>query len=43
MYFQDPGGNDGPTINSIDIWGRSPQRIATEGFASDPSWSRLLA
>jgi len=43
MYFQDPGGNDGPTINSIDIWGRSPQRIATDGFASDPSWSRLLA
>ena len=41
MYFQDPGGNDGPRLHSVDVWGRSNQQIPTESFASDPSWSPL--
>jgi TolB protein len=42
MFFRDPGGNDGPALYSIDIWGRNERRVPTEGFASDPSWSPLL-
>lgn len=41
MFFQDPGGNDGPRLMSVDIWGRNPQTISTESYASDPSWSAL--
>lgn len=41
MFFQDPGGNDGPRLMSVDIWGRAPQTIATESYASDPAWSNL--
>jgi TolB protein len=41
MFFQDPGGNDGPKLQSIDIWGRNLLTIPTEGYASDPSWSKL--
>jgi TolB protein len=41
MFFQDPGGNDGPRLMSVDIWGRNPQTISTESYASDPSWSNL--
>jgi len=43
MFFRDPGGNDGPRLYSIDIWGRNEQQIPTESFASDPAWSPLLA
>ena len=39
MYFSDPGGDSGPSLYSVDIWGRNNQRVATESFASDPSWS----
>lgn len=42
MFFRDPGGNDGPRLYSIDIWGRNERRVPTEGFASDPAWSPLL-
>lgn len=43
MFFSDPGGNDGPRLYSVDIWGRNEQVIRTEGFASDPAWSPLLS
>jgi TolB protein len=39
MYFSDPGGDSGPALYSVDIWGRNNQRIPTESFASDPAWS----
>jgi TolB protein len=42
MYFSDPGGNGGPRLYSVDIWGRNLQEISTETFASDPAWSPLL-
>ena len=41
MFFQDPGGNDGPKLMSVDIWGRNVQTIRTESLASDPAWSAL--
>jgi len=41
MYFSDPGGNDGPRLYSVDIWGRNLQQIPSETFASDPAWSPL--
>jgi TolB protein len=43
MFFQDPGGNGGPALHSIDIWGRNPLTVTTESFASDPAWSGLRA
>ena len=43
MYFSDPGGNDGPRLYSVDIWGRNQQQVPTETFASDPTWSPLLS
>ncbi len=41
MYFSDPGGDNGPQLYSVDIWGRNQQQIPTQGFASDPTWSPL--
>jgi TolB protein len=43
MFFRDPGGNDGPSLFTVDISGRSEQRVPTPGFASDPAWSPLLS
>ncbi len=43
MYFSDPGGNDGPSLYTIDIWGRNNQRVPTPTYASDPAWSPLLS
>ncbi len=42
MYFSDLGGNDGPRLYSIDVWGRNLQQVPTQTFASDPAWSPLL-
>nr|WP_155889305.1 Tol-Pal system beta propeller repeat protein TolB [Cucumibacter marinus] len=42
MFFRDLGGNDGPRLHSVDVWGRNEQVINTETFASDPTWSALL-
>jgi len=42
MFFKDPGGDSGPQLYSIDIWGRNETRIPTETFASDPTWSPVL-
>jgi TolB protein len=41
MYFTDPGGDGGPSLYSVDIWGRNNQQIPSEGYASDPNWSPL--
>lgn len=41
MYFSDPGGDAGPSLFSVDIWGRNQQQIATESYASDPAWSPI--
>jgi TolB protein len=43
MFFRDPGGDAGPGLWSIDVWGRNEVNIKTESFASDPSWSGLRA
>ena len=43
MYFADPGGDSGPSLYTVDVWGRSQQKIHTETFASDPAWSPLRA
>ncbi len=40
-FFRDPGGDAGPSLWSVDIWGRNEQNLGTETFASDPSWSPL--
>jgi len=42
MYFKDLGGDGGPQLYTIDVWGRNEQRVPTETFASDPTWSPLL-
>ncbi|HQZ12959.1 MAG TPA: Tol-Pal system beta propeller repeat protein TolB [Devosia sp.] len=41
MYFSDPGGDAGPALYSVDIWGRNQQKIPTDSFASDPAWSPI--
>jgi TolB protein len=41
MFFRDPGGDAGPSLYSVDIWGRNELQIPTESFASDPAWSPL--
>jgi TolB protein len=41
MFDRDPGGDGGPSLYSVDIWGRNEIKIPTETYASDPSWSPL--
>ncbi len=41
MFMRDPGGDAGPSLWSVDIWGRNELNLKTESFASDPSWSPL--
>ena len=43
MYFSDPGGDSGPRLYSVDVFGRNNQVVPTETFASDPTWSPLLS
>jgi TolB protein len=43
MFFRDPGGNDGPSLFTVDVSGRNELRVPTPGFASDPAWSPLLS
>ncbi|WP_111430858.1 Tol-Pal system beta propeller repeat protein TolB [Rhodobacteraceae bacterium DSL-40] len=44
MFFREtPGEQGGPQIYSVDITGRNLRQVPTAGFASDPSWSGLLA
>jgi len=41
MFFRDPGGDSGPGLWTVDIWGRNEQQIKTDTFASDPNWGAL--
>ncbi len=41
MFFRDPGGDSGPGLWTVDIWGRNEQQIKMETFASDPNWGSL--
>jgi TolB protein len=43
MFFRDPGGDSGPGLWTVDIWGRNEQQIQIEGgtYASDPCWGSL--
>jgi TolB protein len=44
MFFREsPGATGGPRLYSVDITGRNLREVPTAGFASDPSWSGLLA
>ena len=43
MFFRDPGGNSGPSLFTVDVTGRNEQQVRTPSYASDPSWSPLLA
>ncbi|HEX4297449.1 MAG TPA: Tol-Pal system beta propeller repeat protein TolB [Devosia sp.] len=41
MFFRDPGGDSGPGLWTVDIWGRNEQQIKMDIFASDPNWCTL--
>ncbi|HLH11326.1 MAG TPA: Tol-Pal system beta propeller repeat protein TolB [Methylovirgula sp.] len=43
MFFRDPGGESGPHIFMIDVFGRSEFQVPTPAYASDPAWSPLLS
>jgi TolB protein len=43
MFFRDPGGQAGSQVFMVDVFGRGEFKVATPGFASDPSWSPLLS
>ncbi len=43
MFFRDPGGQSGGKLYMVDITGRVEQPVPTPTFASDPTWSPLLA
>ena len=44
MFFREsPGSAGGPAIYSVDSTGRNLRQVPTAGYASDPSWSGLLA
>ena len=36
MFFRDPGGNDGPSLFSVDIWGRNERRICDRQLCVRP-------
>ncbi len=42
MFFRDPGGDSGPHIFMIDVFGRAEFPVPTPDYASDPAWSPLL-
>jgi TolB protein len=41
MFFRDGGGDSGPGLWTVDIWGRNEQQIKTDAYASDPNWGSL--
>ena len=41
MFFRDGGGDGGPSLYTVDIWGRNEQKIETSAYASDPNWGSL--
>jgi len=42
MFFRDPGGESGPHIFMIDVFGRAEFQVPTPSYASDPAWGPLL-
>ena len=42
MFFRDPGGESGPHIYMIDVFGRAEFPVPTPAYASDPAWGPLL-
>jgi TolB protein len=43
MFFRDPGGDSGPHIFMIDVFGRAEFPVPTPSYGSDPAWGPLLA
>lgn len=43
FYRETPGDSGGPQIYTVDVTGRNLRRVPTQGYASGPSWSGLLA
>ncbi|WP_336486382.1 Tol-Pal system beta propeller repeat protein TolB [Methylobacterium nigriterrae] len=43
LFFRDPGGQGGGKLYMVDITGRVEQPVPTPSYASDPTWSPLLA
>ncbi|KST58869.1 translocation protein TolB [Methylobacterium sp. GXS13] len=43
LFFRDPGGQGGGKLFMVDITGKVEQSIPTPSYASDPTWSPLLA
>ena len=43
LFFRDPGGQGGGKLFMVDITGKVEQPIPTPSYASDPTWSPLLA
>ena len=41
MFWRDPGGDSGPGLWTVDIWGRNEQQIKMNTYASDPNWGTL--
>jgi TolB protein len=41
MYFSDPGGDSGPALYTVDVWGRANNKVPTQTYASDPAWGPL--
>jgi TolB protein len=42
MFFRDPGGQSGPKLYMIDLFGRGEFPVPTPNYGSDPSWSAVL-
>ncbi len=43
VFFRDPGGTGGGKLFMVDITGHVEQPVPTPSYASDPTWSPLLA
>ncbi|MCJ2026706.1 Tol-Pal system beta propeller repeat protein TolB [Methylobacterium sp. J-067] len=43
VFFRDPGGQGGGKLYMVDITGKVEQPVPTPAYASDPTWSPLLA
>jgi TolB protein len=43
LFFRDPGGEGGGRLYMVDITGKVEQPVPTPSYASDPTWSPLLA
>ncbi len=42
MFFRDPGGESGPHIFMMDVFGRAEFQVPSPSYASDPAWGPLL-